>query len=168
MWWAWQRLRCCASVVPDSNACGHSVGSSTAAAEYGLPFSKSSLEMIGNDTPQCKHQSRQQRIHQSCCGMQGGCCHGGLVPQPSLVLLCACPIIDRLERLYATAGAAFLRVGGWTLSHYVWQRCSVIEGRCLRAMMRGNNTRGKPWCESAQVATKAARAKLKRLGFHSL
>lgn len=54
------------------------------------------------------------------------------------------PIVDRFQKFYATAGAAFLYgAGGWTFSHHVWERCSVIAGWWLRAMMHGNDARGK-------------------------
>lgn len=80
-----------------------------------------------------------------------------------------CSPPHRLERLRVTSGAAFLfGAGGWALSHHVGYCCSVIGGRWLRAMMRGNDTRGKMCCDWAPAATTAAKAKLKHLGVRSL
>lgn len=68
----------------------------------------------------------------------------------------------------ASAGAAFLHdAGGYTLSTEVWRLCNKLEGRWLRAMTPRHVARGTPWHEWAPAATRAARARARRLGFPS-
>lgn len=55
------------------------------------------------------------------------------------------PLADRLQRLYATAGAAFFARGRGALSTELRRRCMVLEGTWLRAMLPYSGARSGAW-----------------------
>lgn len=116
-----------------------------AAAESRVPFSSESLETLQHGDEAC-HISlaggrpfanrTQVKVSGVTVDTKGSTLVASLAREKAAACCKRIPLADRSERLYVTAGEAFLfGPGGWTLSTKLWRRCRVLEGNWLRAMV---------------------------------